>query len=116
MRETEQLARAGGEHGCSVSFFAWIGYQLTWIKKHPASTYNMGYAGGRTVSIPMRTLIVEDDRDTADYLQKGLAENGFIADVAHRLSSMSTRGMMLITRNSFTRYAASATCSTRSER
>ncbi|MBI4194282.1 MAG: heavy metal response regulator transcription factor [Betaproteobacteria bacterium] len=31
----------------------------------------------------MRTLIVEDDRNTADYLQKGLSENGFISDVAH---------------------------------
>lgn len=31
----------------------------------------------------MRMLIVEDDRNTADYLQKGLAEHGFISDVAH---------------------------------
>jgi two-component system copper resistance phosphate regulon response regulator CusR len=31
----------------------------------------------------MRTLIVEDDRDTADYLHKGLTENGFVSDVAH---------------------------------
>jgi two-component system copper resistance phosphate regulon response regulator CusR len=31
----------------------------------------------------MRTLIIEDDRDTADYLQKGLTENGFVSDVAH---------------------------------
>ena len=30
----------------------------------------------------MRTLIVEDDRDTADYLQKGLGENGYVCDVA----------------------------------
>jgi two-component system, OmpR family, copper resistance phosphate regulon response regulator CusR len=31
----------------------------------------------------VRTLIVEDDRNTADYLQKGLAEHGFVSDVAH---------------------------------
>ena len=30
----------------------------------------------------MRTLIVEDDRDTADYLQRGLGENGYVSDVA----------------------------------
>ena len=33
--------------------------------------------------LPMRTLIVEDDRDTADYLQKGLGEHGYVTDVAH---------------------------------
>lgn len=32
---------------------------------------------------PVRTLIIEDDRNTADYLQKGLSENGFVSDVAH---------------------------------
>jgi len=31
----------------------------------------------------MRTLIVDDDRDTADYLRKGLGEHGFISDVAY---------------------------------
>lgn len=31
----------------------------------------------------MRILIVEDDRNTADYLQKGLGENGFVSDVAY---------------------------------
>lgn len=31
----------------------------------------------------MRTLIIEDDRNTADYLKKGLAEHGFVSDVAH---------------------------------
>lgn len=31
----------------------------------------------------MRMLIVEDDRNTADYLQKGLAEHGFVSDVVH---------------------------------
>ena len=30
----------------------------------------------------MRTLIVEDDPNTADYLQKGLGEHGFVSDVA----------------------------------
>ncbi len=32
----------------------------------------------------VRILIVEDERKTASYLQKGLAESGFIVDVAHR--------------------------------
>jgi len=31
----------------------------------------------------MRILIVEDERKTAKYLQKGLAENGFVVDVLH---------------------------------
>jgi two-component system copper resistance phosphate regulon response regulator CusR len=31
----------------------------------------------------VRTLIIEDDRNTADYLKKGLAEHGFVSDVAH---------------------------------
>ena len=31
----------------------------------------------------MRALIVEDDRNTAEYLQKGLSENGFVNDVAY---------------------------------
>ena len=30
----------------------------------------------------MRILIVEDEKKTADYLRKGLSENGFVADVA----------------------------------
>ena len=30
----------------------------------------------------MRVLVVEDERKTADYLQKALAENGFVVDVA----------------------------------
>ncbi len=32
----------------------------------------------------MRILIVEDEKKTAGYLKKGLAENGFVVDVAHR--------------------------------
>ncbi|MBI5386902.1 MAG: heavy metal response regulator transcription factor [Verrucomicrobia bacterium] len=32
----------------------------------------------------MRILIVEDERKTAAYLQKGLSESGFVVDVAHR--------------------------------
>lgn len=32
----------------------------------------------------MRVLIVEDERKTAHYLRQGLAENGFVADVAYR--------------------------------
>ena len=32
----------------------------------------------------MRILIVEDEKKTADYLRKGLSENGFVADVADR--------------------------------
>lgn len=32
----------------------------------------------------MRILIVEDERKTATYLQKGLSESGFVVDVAHR--------------------------------
>ena len=31
----------------------------------------------------MRILIIEDEKKTADYLQKGLEENGFTVDVAH---------------------------------
>lgn len=31
----------------------------------------------------MRILVVEDERKTADYLQKGLSENGYVVDVAH---------------------------------
>lgn len=31
----------------------------------------------------MRILIVEDERKTADYLKKGLSENGFVADAVH---------------------------------
>jgi two-component system, OmpR family, copper resistance phosphate regulon response regulator CusR len=31
----------------------------------------------------MRVLVVEDERKTAAYLQKGLSEQGFVADVAH---------------------------------
>lgn len=31
----------------------------------------------------MRILIVEDERKTADYLRKGLSENGLVADCAH---------------------------------
>jgi len=30
----------------------------------------------------MRILIIEDDRETADYLRKGLAENGHVVDHA----------------------------------
>ena len=32
----------------------------------------------------MRILIVEDERKTAAYLQKGLAESGFVVDIAYR--------------------------------
>jgi two-component system, OmpR family, copper resistance phosphate regulon response regulator CusR len=32
----------------------------------------------------MRILVVEDESKTADYLRKGLAEAGFVVDVAHR--------------------------------
>lgn len=32
----------------------------------------------------MRILIVEDERKTAGYLQKGLSESGFVVDVANR--------------------------------
>lgn len=32
----------------------------------------------------MRILIVEDERQTAAYLQKGLSESGFVVDVTHR--------------------------------
>lgn len=31
----------------------------------------------------MRILIIEDEQKTAAYLQKGLAESGFVADIAH---------------------------------
>jgi len=31
----------------------------------------------------MRILVVEDEAKTAAYLRKGLAENGFVVDVAH---------------------------------
>jgi two-component system copper resistance phosphate regulon response regulator CusR len=36
------------------------------------------------MSDSMRILIVEDERKTADYLQKGLTESGYTADVASR--------------------------------
>jgi len=32
----------------------------------------------------MRILVVEDEKKTAAYLRKGLSENGFVVDVAHR--------------------------------
>lgn len=32
----------------------------------------------------MRILVVEDESKAADYLKKGLAENGFVVDVAHQ--------------------------------
>ena len=32
----------------------------------------------------MHILVVEDERKTAAYLRKGLAENGFVVDVAER--------------------------------
>ena len=31
----------------------------------------------------MRILIIEDEKKTADFLKKGLTENGFVVDVAH---------------------------------
>lgn len=31
----------------------------------------------------MRILVIEDERKTADYLQQGLSENGYVVDVAH---------------------------------
>jgi two-component system copper resistance phosphate regulon response regulator CusR len=31
----------------------------------------------------MRILVIEDERKTADYLHKGLTENGYVVDVAH---------------------------------
>lgn len=31
----------------------------------------------------MRILVIEDERKTADYLYKGLTENGYVVDVAH---------------------------------
>jgi len=35
------------------------------------------------ISYPMRLLVIEDEKRTADYLQKGLSENGFTVDVAY---------------------------------
>ena len=37
---------------------------------------------GKDAKVPMRVLIIEDDRDTADYLIKGLRESGFTVDHA----------------------------------
>jgi two-component system copper resistance phosphate regulon response regulator CusR len=39
-------------------------------------------ADNQGVSIPMKVLIVEDEKKTAAYLRKGLTENGFTVDVA----------------------------------
>ena len=36
------------------------------------------------MSICMRILVVEDERKAADYLHKGLTENGYVVDVAHQ--------------------------------
>lgn len=41
----------------------------------------------------MRLLIIEDEKKTASYLHKGLAENGFVVDVAHN----GTDGLLLAT-------------------
>ena len=32
---------------------------------------------------PMKILVIEDDRETARYIAKGLGESGYVADVAH---------------------------------
>ena len=39
---------------------------------------------GVILSCGMRILVVEDERKTAAYLQKGLSESGFVVDTAHR--------------------------------
>ena len=36
------------------------------------------------MSLCMRILVVEDERKAADYLHKGLTENGYVVDVAHQ--------------------------------
>ena len=40
------------------------------------------FAPSETASFPMRLLVIEDEPKLADYLHKGLSENGYVVDVA----------------------------------
>lgn len=42
----------------------------------------LGYRAGRNLAAPMRILVVEDEKKTAGFLQKGLRESGYVVDVA----------------------------------
>jgi two-component system, OmpR family, copper resistance phosphate regulon response regulator CusR len=58
------------------------------------SFHRTPYNGSKTDTVPtMKLLVVEDEPKTAAYLQKGLAENGFLLDIA----SNGTDGLHLAT-------------------
>ena len=48
-------------------------------------------------TVPVRVLLIEDDREAADYLVKGLGESGYVVDHADD----GTQGLILATRRSY---------------